>query len=187
MELPASPLQLLSQPESDYAVGPYGFLMSFNFVLRGLFSLALVAALYRGLGSQARSRAGLVLLVVWAVGAFLLAVFPTDVGPGRPSLSGGVHALVALTAFLCAVVGELLVSLRFAREDRFAALRLPAVVISGLAVPALVAFVVAGFEAEGPGLGGALGNAFGLLKRVFLGLILLWMVVVAFRLRSYAR
>jgi hypothetical protein len=60
-------------------------------------------------------------------------------------------------------------------------------VISGLAVPAFVAFVVAGFEAEGPGLGDALGNAFGFLERVFLGLILLWMVLVAIRLRSYAR
>jgi hypothetical protein len=44
---------LVSQPESDYAVGPYGFLMSANFVLRGLFSLALVTAL-RPLSAQVR-------------------------------------------------------------------------------------------------------------------------------------
>ena len=177
---------LMSQPESDYAVGPYGFLMAINFVLRGLFSFALVFALYRAVATGTRCRTGLILLCVWAVGAFLLAVFPTELGPGPHSPTAGIHALVALVAFLCAALGELLISVRFAGDERLGSLRVPTLAISALALPVYLAFVLSGVANRVPGLWDGLGSVFGLVERVFLGLILLWMFLVALKLRSAA-
>ena len=177
---------LMNQPESDYAVGPYGFLMTINFVLRGLFSFALLFALYRAVEADIRSGLGLVLLCVWASGAFLLAIFPTELGPGPHSLTAGIHALVALVAFLCAALGELLISVRFAGDERLGSLRAPTLAISALALPVYVAFVLSGVANQVPGLWDGLGSVFGLVERVFLGLILLWMLLVALRLRSVA-
>ena len=51
----------LSQPESDLAVGPFGFLMAINFVIRGLVALALVWALVKHLPGEALSCGGLFL------------------------------------------------------------------------------------------------------------------------------
>src|SRR6185437_3342848 len=88
----------IRQPESDLAVGPYGWVMALNFVVRGLLSFALIAALIKGAPEAIRSRAGLVLLGIWAVGALLLAAFPTDVGGGKVTLHGAIHLLVAVIA-----------------------------------------------------------------------------------------
>src|SRR5579863_401658 len=105
----------ISQAESDLAVGPYGFLMTINFVLRGLVALTMLGALSREVAKQGLSRVGLVLVGIWGIGAFLLALFPTDVGAST-TLHGKIHLLVALIAFVCAPVGELLLSLRLAAD-----------------------------------------------------------------------
>lgn len=66
---------VISNAESDYGVGPYGWLMDANFVLRGLLSLAVaVAAAVAGAAVRpagARRRAGgsvgLALLALWGI------------------------------------------------------------------------------------------------------------------------
>src|SRR5580704_7825043 len=78
----------LSQAESDLAVGPYGYVMTANFVVRGLLSLAFLVGLTGATGIASRSRVGIGLLGAWGVGAFLLAVFPTDVGTSGTTLHG---------------------------------------------------------------------------------------------------
>src|SRR5580700_2823427 len=72
----------ISQAESDLAVGPYGYVMAVNFVNRGLFSLLFLYGLMKGLPSRPGFRTGFGLFGMWAVGALILAVSPTDVsGP----------------------------------------------------------------------------------------------------------
>jgi len=166
----------ISQAESDLAVGPYGFLMTINFVLRGLVALTMLGALSREVAKQGLSRVGLVLVGIWGIGAFLLALFPTDVGAST-TLHGKIHLLVALIAFVCAPVGELLLSLRLAADERWRALRKPALVISTLAIVALVLDLLVPFVRR-------MQDAFGLFERLFIGMVLLWMLVVAIRLRS---
>ncbi len=167
----------ISQAESDLAVGPYGIIMTLNFVLRGLLSLALVAALALAISRPALSRAGLVLVGLWAVGAFLLAIFPTDIAGQTVTQHGKIHLLVASLAFLCGVIGELLLSWRFARDERWRALGSPSRVIAILALVALVAVVLGTSSA-------ALAHVFGLIERIFIGLVLLWMLVIALQLRA---
>lgn len=167
----------ISQAESELAVGPYGFVMTINFVLRGLLSLALLGALTGTVTQQALSRPGLVLLGVWGVGALVLAVFPTDLSGTSPTLHGIIHLLVALIAFICGATGELLLSLRFANDPRLHSLRSPALVIAILASIILLVLFVAPSSRM-------LSHITGLVERIFIGLLLLWMLVVAFRLRA---
>lgn len=164
----------LSQAESDLAVGPYGFVMTINFVVRGLLALALVWALGRAVAKSGLSRAGLVLLAIWGIGALVLALSPTDLAGAKPTLHGVIHLFVALIAFICGAIGELLLALHFPKDDRWHSLRTPALTIAILAIIALVVLLL-----------GAFPHMYGLVERVFIGLVLLWMLVVALRLRFF--
>ena len=168
--------------ESDLAVGRYGWLMTSAFVVRAALSLALVAALALATRGVARSRLGLWLIGLWGAGALLLAVFPTDLPGATRTAHGGIHALVALVAFFAVGLGEFLVSRRIAALDGWHSF---AKGVRRLALAALAACVVAvaalGLSAI---RSGGLGSIDGLLERVFLGLVLLWMLLVAVRLRS---
>ena len=166
----------ITQAESDLAVGPYGFLMAINFVIRGLLSLALVIALTRTTTKEGRSQFGLILLEIWAVGALLLALFPTDLAGQKPTLHGLIHLLVAFIAFVCVALGELLLSLRFAADERWQAVRNPTVSIAFLTLIALFLLFFGTFA--------GLNGIGGLLERLFLGLALLWILVVAVHLRA---
>ncbi len=168
--------------ESDLAVGRYGWLMTTAFVLRGALSLALVAALALAARRGLRPRAGLVLLGLWGAAAFLLAAFPTDL-PGDPrTVHGAVHAAVAFAAFLAVALGELLVSRRLATVDRWRRFgRLTARLAAATLVVCVLALVALGATtttSAGPA-------AFaGLAERAFLVMALLWMLLVAARLRT---
>lgn len=160
----------ISQAESLLAVGPYGYVMTVNFVVRGALSLLFVAAYARGVPRASQSRAGLILLGVWGVGALLLAAFPTNAPYARPTVHGTVHLVVALVAFVCGPLGELLLALR--RRAAVPA-RVSQAVLIGVAIAALVAAALVILGAP------AVTNAgiWGLLERVLIGLVLLWMLL----------
>lgn len=158
----------IKQAESDLGVGPNGWIMSLNFVIRGLIALALVAGLNLALAPAARPRLALTLILVWAAGDVLLAVFRTDVPPHRATIHGVIHLLVAFIAFVAVALGELILSLRMDADPRWAAIR-----------PVLLAVACAAWVAMAALLLHVLPRAQigGLIERVFLGLVLLWMVV----------
>ena len=58
-------LNPISRPTSEYAVGPYRFLMTTAFLSMSVASLSLVTGLYKGMPQSARSRIGLMLLGIW--------------------------------------------------------------------------------------------------------------------------
>jgi hypothetical membrane protein len=68
---------LIYNAESDYGRGPWYWVMDLNFLLRCALSLAIAAALYLVARPDGRTRAGLALLVTWAVCSGLLAFLPT--------------------------------------------------------------------------------------------------------------
>jgi hypothetical protein len=80
----------ITQAESDLGVGPYGWLMSLNFVVRGLVALAVVAGIQH---TWTRSRSkwlGQWLLLLCALGDVQLALFATDVPPSRGTIHGDI-------------------------------------------------------------------------------------------------
>jgi hypothetical protein len=58
---------LIYNAESDYGRGPWFWVMDLNFLLRCALSLAIAGALSRVLRPDGRPRAGLALLVTWAI------------------------------------------------------------------------------------------------------------------------
>ncbi len=94
----------ISQAEIDLAVGNFRFIMTINFLNRGLLSLLFIFAFLRTLDyagvARSQFRTGTYLLGAWAVGAFLLAKFPTDVPSTPISWHGAIHLAVAIIAFI---------------------------------------------------------------------------------------
>lgn len=168
---------IIHQPESDYGVGPYGYLMGINFVVRGLLSVALVAAVWEVASSQAQ-RLGAALLGLWAIGSILLAAFPTDVEGAPVTAHGRIHALVALVAFLAVLSGEIVLSQSGQQDTRWQHLIAAPRILAWLTLPALLWSLVA------LGKHTAHSGAAGLAERLFLALVLAWMGVVAYRLRQ---
>lgn len=164
----------ISQAESDLAVGPYGYVMTINFVVRGLLTFAFLAGLVGATRLGKNARLGVVLLAIWGAGAFILAAFPTDVG-SVVTVHGTIHNLTALVAFTGGAFGTLALSFHFAPEERLRPLDVGARVLSALAV-------VMYFATAGALFIHRLSHVFGLVERLFIGLVLLWMLVVAIQL-----
>ena len=172
---------LVSQAESDLAVGPYGFIMAVNFLNRGALSLEFLFAL---LGTAriadaevSRMRTGKFLFGAWSVGAILLAFFPTDVPSTPVSWHGAIHLVVAIIAFLGGAFGAVALSLRMRGSPKLEALRRFALPISLISVVlCLVDLLLPHHLAADYG---------GLFERLFLGSVLVWIAAIsAYMLRS---
>jgi len=171
----------ISQPESDLAVGPYGYVMTLNFINRGVLSLCFLFALFLTANSGdtpgQRFRRGGYLFAIWSVGALLLAAFPTDVPATPLSWHGAIHLVVAVLAFLGGAFGALYLSYgmagnRLLRRVRGVALPLAYLCVVLCLVQLLGVFVI-------PHLSSDYG---GLIERLFLGSVLLWVAAVSLML-----
>jgi hypothetical membrane protein len=163
----------ISQAESDLAVGPYGYVMAVNFINRGVLSLCFLFALALTANSgdtmSPRFRRGGWLFGIWSVGALLLAAFPTDVPATPVSWHGAIHLVVALLAFFGGASGAFYLSQGMAGNKHLARARAVAMPLAYLAV---VLFLVEFFV---PLLfHGLNANYGGLIERLFLGSVLVW-------------
>lgn len=168
----------ISQAESDLAVGPFGYIMTVNFINRGLFSLSFLFALFLAANSSdtpgPRFRMGGYLLGMWSVGSLVLAAFPTDVPPMPISWHGAIHLAVAVFAFLGGAFGALYLSRGMANNKSLSKARGAALPLAYLSV---LLFIIELFgNLLFPGL---TSGYFGLLERMFLGSVLLWMGMVS--------
>ncbi len=166
----------ISQAESDLAVGPYGFVMTLNFVIRGLLSLLFLYALSRTLASEGGTwrnhTAGFALLGIWGVGALLLAIFPTDVPPTPVSWHGAIHLVVALIAFVGGAFGVYLLARGFDRSPQLRPARGWAGALGALSLVLLVVDLAGSVVHR-------LSRIGGLTERLFLGSVLLWLLLVS--------
>lgn len=163
----------ISQAESDLGVGPYGWVMDINFVVRGTLSLAVVYGLYR-LWPTTRPlpRYSLALVGAWGVGAFILAFNPADVS-GVTTVHGTIHGITAILVFLFVAVGVVGISEAMPRESPWAAVRPYARTLAVLTAIALVVLAI------GSVVHRVEVHYFGLLERIFIGFALLWMLTVS--------
>ena len=164
--------------ESDLAVGPYGYIMAVNFLNRGILSLVFIYALLKSIelggGSTKSFRSGFVLLGIWAVGALLLAFFPTDVPATPMSWHGAIHFIVAIIAFIGGAFGALALSRGFGRNSANMNVKKIAEPIAYLVlVFCLVEFLT-------PFISPHLVTRFGgFFERLFLGSVLFWIFAVS--------
>ena len=167
----------IQQPTSEYAVGPYGWLMTSAFFSMSVASFALVLGLSQGVSPPARSRLGLGLLGLWAAGVLVAMTFPIDPDGAPRTLAGTIHRINGPLAFLSLTAGILLVSWRFQHDDTWRPFHRPALLLSLL----MLAVFVATPLSIATGLGVA-----GLAQRVLLAATVTWFLLTAARLRSVA-
>jgi hypothetical protein len=162
----------ISQAESLLAVGPYGYIMTVNFLIRGVFSLLFVYALVQiltMLGENWRSdKWGLYAIVIWGIGALLLAGFPAT---GRTI---GIHTIIAIIVLIAAPIGELSISLKL---DRMKALE--DVKKIGLVIAVLGVLFMAFYWGVLPFLHHVKSNYGGFFERLLIGSVILWMAIMA--------
>ena len=168
----------VSQAESNLAVGKFGFIMTINFLNRGVLSLLFIFAFLQTLDligiSRSRFRIGTYLLGTWAVGAVLLAIFPTDVPAIPISWHGAIHLVVAIIAFIGGAFGTLAISQQLRQNRELERLKPIALPVSVIVIALWVAEFALPFVA--PHMNSRIG---GLTERLFLGSVLFWVVSVS--------
>lgn len=161
---------LIRNAESDYGVGPNAWLMDFNFLLRGVFSVAAVIAITLTTTSLGRSRLGLALIGAWAGCSALLAFFPDNPAGTPVTQSGRIHLLLAGIAFAAVAAGSVLTSRRIGGDTAWLSVRRSLLVVSSLAIVA-GALAILSLRRQ--------WADFGLYERAFLGLEILWIVLAS--------
>jgi hypothetical protein len=140
-------------------------------------SWALVIGLYQGVSQPARSRIGLGLLGLWAVGVLIAMLFPIDLEGAPQTISGTVHRMNGPLTFLSLTAGVILVSRRFKHDETWRPFHRTALILS---LVMLAAFI-------GTFLSIATESGFaGLTQRIYLATFVTWFLLTAARLRSMA-
>jgi hypothetical membrane protein len=169
-------VNLVLEPISNYAVGPFGFLLTAADIGYGLAALALTLGLYLSIAPPGRSYVGLFLLALYGVSVLLAGIFPIDVG-GEATTFGIIHNIVGNIAFFGFPIAVILLSLGMGKDERWRSFRRPALALS-LVVVLTVILTIGGSN---------LGIGFGVTQRIANVAALVWMLAVALRLRSVAQ
>jgi|SRR5215211_2199044 len=164
------------EPLSNYAVGPYGFLLTAADIGGGLAALALTFGLYLSIAPPGRSYVGLFLLGLYGVSVLLAGIFPIDVG-GEATTVGTIHNIVGNLSFFGFPIAVILLSLGMGKDERWRSFRRPALALSVVVVLTVILTIV----------GSNLGIGFGLTQRIANVTALVWMLAAALHLRSVAR
>jgi hypothetical protein len=170
-------VNLIHNAESDYGVGPYSWLMDVNFLLRCGLSLAAAGAIVRHTSTGSRLRLGTGFLVAWGVASGILAFFPDNPSGTPVTASGVAHLSIAFLAFTCVVIGTIVLSVKFRLVPQ---LRQAVPFLLLISIAAVVPLMLLGHTDFRP------GTLAGLYERIFLGLELVWILVVGTRIFSSA-
>lgn len=159
---------------SEYAVGRYGVLMSIGFISLSIGSLLLVAGLYQAIPNDGRSIPGLILLGVWSLCVFIAGIFNTDVQGSEQTAYGQMHDNASLIAFIAIVIGSFLM-LRFKRNDDWQPFYQTSLLISIFMALAFADFIISLIIKT---------SSVGIVQRVFVGIVIIWLMIIAKRLLS---
>ena len=144
------------------------------FLALGARTLAFSVGLHRGIAGGRGAPLGPALVAVFGACTIGSGLFRCDPGCGGASLSNTLHTAITHAGLGALVLATLLLPFRLARDGRWRDLR-PYSWLTGLVATAIFA---SGFER----FGGA-----GLGQRLFIGLLFLWLAVMAARLLRLAR
>jgi hypothetical protein len=164
------------EPLSNYAVGPYGFLLTAADIGLCLAAFALTFGLYLSIAPPGRSYVGLLLLGLYGVSVLLAGIYPIDVGR-EATMAGTIHNIVGNIAFFGFPIAVILLSLGMGKDERWRSFRRPALGLSLLIVLTVILTIV----------GSYLGIGYGVIQRIANVAVLVWMLAVALHLRSVAR
>lgn len=161
---------------SDYAVGPYGWVMTTFFLATSGGCLMLLLGLVRSGPDWIAARIGTLLLGVASIGLVVSAIFPTDVR--LPSTrTGEIHDISFLVNIGSILLAIVLLSVSFGSQPRWRPYRRTALTLAGLVVLAAVLQFLTLHK----------GMPYGLANRLAVTMLLAWLLATSFRLRAVAR
>lgn len=168
---------VVSDAESNLAVGPFGWVMNLNFLGRAVTTFCAVAAINRTGPASRPRRAGAALMAAGGLSSAVLAFFPTDVDTGSglaTTAVGAVHLGVASVGFLAAMAGILVVTRWMGGSPELAAAHPQAATLAAIAAAGLASLALT--TAVAPDL-------LGLAERICLAGVLGWVLVVCAAIR----
>lgn len=163
---------------SNYAVGPFGYLMTSAFFVLALSVMALAASLFFGMALSKVSRVAVLLLCLSSCGIVVMAIFPGDAHALHPpiTITGEIHWAAAAFSFLCIMVVAFLLAFSFKADERFQRFQQPCLVLAMAMVAALLLYGAL-----------ALVGWTGIGQRIYLAVCLLWLLFLAERIWSSSR
>ena len=161
---------------SEYALGPYGALMTSSFFVLSIGSLALFFGLCRSVASRLHFVPGFVLWLTWACAVFLAGIYTGDLQGTSHTRIGRIHDQMGAIAFPSATLAVLLLSLALRCEKDWRSLWRPAMLLSVVALASFLALDWFGQRDLG-----------GLDQRVFLAVMLTWMWIIGKRMQVIAK
>jgi len=162
---------------SNYAVGPYGYLMTAAFYALALSVFALALGLARSMVLTDQARVAVLLLNIASVGMIVMGIFPGDVHALHPpaTVTGVIHWTAAGVSFASIMIAAFILSRCFKTDERWQGFQRSTLVLAMAMVVALLAYGVL-----------ALVGWIGVGQRIYIAVSLTWLLFVAVVLRSSA-
>ena len=160
---------------SDYAVGPYGWIMQSVFVAMGLGTFTLMLGLTISGPATISSRIGTALLGVASIGLIVSAFFLTDLEETKIAPRHGfIHDMSFLVNILSLTFAAFLLSSSFGRDPRWRAYQRTSFLLAFL--------IVAGLVIQMLSMQALL--LYGIVNRLFVVVLAAWLVATALALRK---
>ncbi len=181
----------VDDPISRLLIGPYGYVQSAALFAAGLGSFALAVGIRRATRGSRGSRLGSALIALWALGIVLAGIVPTDTEGHPTGAAIALHGMGVGLAFVSGPAGMLVLSGIFARHARWSSFYPLSLALGFAALVGLIDLVVVAtgvsdlVEALGP-VARSFGG-YGVIQRMFVGTVILWMILAASRLRSVVK
>jgi hypothetical protein len=155
---------------SNYAVGPFGYLMTSAFFVLALSVMTLAASLFFSIALSNASQVAILLLCLSSCGIVVMAIFPGDAHALHPPVTttGVIHWAAAAFSFLCIMVAAFLLASSFKTDERFQRFQQLCLELAMAMVGALLLYGVL-----------ALVGWVGIGQRIYLIISLLWLFLLA--------
>ena len=155
---------------SNYAVGPFGYLMTSAFYVLALSVIALAAGLFFSIALNRPSRIAILLLCLASCGMVVMGIFPGDAHALHPpaTITGVIHWTAAAISFLGIMIAAMLLSRSFKTDKRFQRFQRPCFVLARAMIGALLLYGVL-----------APVGWVGIGQRIYIAVCLLWLITLA--------
>jgi hypothetical protein len=157
---------------SEYALGAYGWIQTFDFLAAGIGAIALGVALSRTIDQPGRM--GPLLVAGFGASALVVAFVQAD-GDGAVTTHGSVHTLVSILGFAALVAGMFTLSRRFRRDPAWLTMRTPTMVWAAASTGTFFLVPILGDSGKGVG------------QRIFIVVTFSWMLVAGARCLTLSR
>lgn len=160
---------------SDYAVGPWGGVMTATFICAGLGCLLFVVALVQSGQKSVTGRIVTSLFAVAGMGLFVTAACPIDLDDAPTTTTGLIHGISFLVNVVSLVLASILLMVLAWRKSRWRPYRWRATLFATL----LLLAIVIQFSTLRRGM------PYGLANRFFVAVLVAWLVGTALQVREF--